>query len=513
MNTLESRLKMSAYNATFSVISNFVNIILSFTARTLFIKILGETLLGVDGLFTNILSILSFTELGIGTAMNFYLYKPIADNDEKKIKSLMFFYRKAYRIIAIVVFCLGMAIYPCLNLFVKNDGNIENINIYYLVFLFNTVISYLATSRNAIINCLQKGYILTIFSMVFNVVRVSAQIIVLIFAKSYLPYLICSSFVELIHKFAVYFYIGKKYPQYSEKNADKLDNNELASIWKDVRALIMHKFGEIMVTQTDNIIISIVVNVATVGLISNYNMIITTITTVITLIINAVIPSLGNLIAKKGKDSCYRIFKSYRLITFFLYGFSSIALLCLLTPFITIWLGEEYIVHNDVIFLIIFNYYMLGHRAALQNVKIAAGAFVSDKYISILQGIINLVASVVFAHYCGLIGVYVGTVIQGAFSAIIRPILLYPVLFDVPFIEYFKDSFKYLAQLLVIGGVLIGMRDFFLSEVTVLSFSVYTVLVGLIAVVLLLVFNFRSEEFKYIYQNIIKVLFRNNKAK
>ena len=274
---MESRVKMSVYNATFSIISNFFNIILSFVARTLFIKILGETLLGVDGLFTNILSILSFTELGIGTAMNFYLYKPIADSNDKKIKALMRFYQKAYRIIALIVLTLGIAIYPFLDLFVRNDGKIENINIYYLVFLFNTVVSYLASYRNAIVNGLQRGYVLTIFSMVFNVVRISAQIIVLVLAKNYLPYLLCSSFFKLVHMYVVYFYIGKKYPQYSEKNADKLDKSELSSIWKDVRALILHKAGEIMITQTDNIIISVMVNVATVGLLSNYNMIVITI--------------------------------------------------------------------------------------------------------------------------------------------------------------------------------------------------------------------------------------------
>lgn len=499
---MRSRFKLSIYNAALAVISNLLSVVLSFISRTLFIKFLGATLLGVDGLFTNILSILSFTELGIGTAMNFYLYKPIAEDDKDKICALMRFYQIAYRVIGCVIITLGLLIFPFLDIFVKNDAHIDNLHIYYLIFLFNTSISYFASYRNAIVNGMQQGYVLTRINIVFNVCRVLLQIIGLVVTKNYFVYILTNLVTEVSRMIYTYWYIGKRYPSYCAKAQKTLPKEDVKSIWHDVRALIMHKIGEMSVHQTDNILISMFVNVATVGLISNYNMVIVTVTTIINLIINAAVPSLGNYMALENKDSSYGIFKAYRFIAYGLYGFSTLAFFFLLTPFITLWIGKDYIVDMRVIALILLNFYMTGHRVALLNMKIATGIFDKDKYISVLQGTINLVVSIYFAHRMGLVGIYIGTIAQGAFSSVVRPFMLYPMMFNRNGWAYFADSVKYLFQIFLIGSVLFLLQGIIMPEVTILSFTIFTVTVGVVGVSMFALLNCRSKEFKYILGRI-----------
>lgn len=494
---MESRIRLTIKNAFFAVAGNMVNVILSFVSRTIFISFLGTTLLGIEGLFTNVLTILSFTELGIGIAMNYYLYKPVADGNIEKTKSLMRFYKTAYRAIALIVLILGLVILMFLDVFVHNDENIPHLKIYYLIYLFNTVTSYLATYKYSIINAQQKSYVLSVFTAVFNAIRVSIQIAILLIMKSFMTYLIVGAVIELIHKFAVCIYINKKYPELNEKGAEKLPKHELRRIWKDVRALILHKIGEMSVYQTDNIIISSFISVAAVGMMSNYNMIISTVTTVINLVVNAVVPSLGNMVATEDINKRYDIFKKYRFAVFWLYGFSSIAFFLLLTPFVTVWIGSVNTVSTLTVLFVVLNFYMVGHRLALLNLKVAAGIFKDDQFISLLQGVINFLASIYFVKKIGLPGVFLGTVIQGLFSTIIRPIIIYKKAFKKSCIYYFMDSCKYFAQVIIITAVLFFIKNIVMADITPANFTVYALIVGFGANAGLLLLNIKSDELKY----------------
>lgn len=482
-----------------------VSLVLQFFSRTVFIYCLGETYLGINGLFSNIIGVLSFAELGIGTAINFSLYKPVAENNIEKIKSYMYYYKWAYRVIALIITVLGVIIIPFLDLLVNVPNRIENIKLFYLIFLFNTVTSYLVSYKFSLVNAEQRNYIYTNINMVFSVCRILLQIFSLFIWKNYLIYLLVATAIDGIQKVFVSKYFDKMYPYLKEKDVKKLKNEEKNILIAKVKALIIHKFGEISVHQTDNIIISTFVSTGMVGLLSNYNMLINTISSCINVLFNSVTGSLGNMVAMESKDYQYLIFCRYRFLAFWLYGFSSIALSILSSPFITLWLGEAYVVDSTVINLIIINFYMIGQRICLNNIKSAAGIYEIDKYIAFLQSIVNITISILLVKVIGLKGVFVGTIIQGSLSSVIKPIITFRTLFEKSCKLYFWDSLKYIGATLFAYRICEIIVQNIIVSITVMSFIVSMVTVAIVPNIIFMMIFYNREEFKY-FINIVKNL-------
>ena len=505
-----SRLRFTAKNILSGYIFNTVSTLLRFVSRTVFVLYLSAEYLGVNGLLASVLGVLSFAELGFGTAMNYSLYKPIADNDTEKIKSLMHFYKNAYRIVAVVVTVIGLAIFPFLNVIVKDPGDVGNISTYYLVFLFNTVTSYFVSYKFCIVNAEQKNYIFSYIRTISTTLTTVLQIIVLVVFKNFLIYLLTAAAVELIQKVFITIYLNKKYPYLLDKDIQKLPKEELGTIRKNVKALVWHKIGEISVYQTDNIIISAFINVLTVGYLSNYNLVITSVSGFITIIFKSATASLGNLIATEDVEKQYYIFKIYRFLAFWLYGFSAIAFFVLLSPFIILWFGNEMVVSEIVVLLIVINHYMVGHRTCITNLKIAGGVFDQDKFVAFLQAIVNIAVSIIMVKLIGLPGVFVGTIVQGLLSSTIKPFIVYKHIFKMNVKYYFIDGFKY-AMVVLISGILCWIiRLGVLSTITIYSFIVMALIVTVIPNGIFWLFYRNHEGLAYL-KNVYANIKRRNK--
>lgn len=499
------RLDYTSKNIKFGYIGTFLNLIIKFVSRTIFIYTIGVTYLGVNGLYTNVLSVLSFAELGIGTAINYSLYKPVAEKNVERIKSLMYLYKKAYRLIAIVVTCVGLALVPFLNLIIKDPGNISSneLIIYYLIFLFNTVSTYFVAYKYSLVNAEQKNYIETNIRTITILIVTLFQIIVLLIFKSFMLYLIIAGLVELMQKVYVNRYLNKRYPYLLDKDVEELSKEEIAPIKKNVKALILHKFGDVSRHQTDNIIVSAFINITTVGIISNYLMIINSINSFICIIFNSVTSSLGNLIATENKQKQYEIYKIYRFMGFWIFGFTSVAFYTLLTPFVSIWLGNQMIVGNSIILLIIVDYYFKGHRIVINNFKLAAGIFDEDKYIAIIMAVVNLIVSVYLIQYIGLAGVYVGTLVSGLISNFTKPFIVYKKLFHKNVSEYYIDGIKFLFTVVMSQLVVSLLIGIFLNNMNIFSLILMMLIVGIVPNVIFYVIFRRREEYKYINKVII----------
>ena len=506
-----SRLNYTAKNIFTGYISNLVSTILGFVSRTFFIQILGVTYLGVNGLFTNVLGMLSFAELGIGVAMNHSLYKPVAENDTKKIKSLMSLYKKAYRVIALVVLFIGIGIMPFLNYVIKDPGDIGNIYIYYSIFLFNTVISYFVSYKFSLVNAEQKNYIFNIITTATAVVTIAAQLVSLFIFRSFLIYLLTASFIGLLQKIFISIYLNRKYPYLLEK-AEALSAEELRPIKKNVAALVWHKIGEISIHQTDNIIISAFLSITIVGIISNYNLLITSVSAFVNIIFNSVIGSLGNLLATADVKKQYEIFKIYRFVAFWIYGFCAIAFYMLLTPFITLWLGSDMQVADTVILCIVLNYYMLGDRIVINNIKSAGGVFVQDKFVALGQAVINIAVSTVFVQLIGLAGVFLGTLVAGLLPSIVKPIVTYKAIFKIKSAKYFIDAIKYITAVAIPGTACLLLKNFVLRDITLINFLMLLAAVIMIPNLFFYCVFRRSDEFVYLKNIALSSLRRRRKT-
>ncbi len=513
---MASRTQNTIKNLLWGNVSQITHLVLKFISRTVFIYFLGEAYMGVNGLYSNVLGVLSFAELGIGTAMNFALYKPVADDDREKIKSLMNFYKKAYRIIALIVFLAGLAVMPFLGVLIKEPGDIGNIYLYYLIFLFDTATSYLVTYKYSLVSAEQKNYIVTNVNTVVSFIQVIFQITVMLAYRSFLLYLLANLMVSLGHKIFNTVYLNKKYP-YLNEPCQKLDQKEYHNIRKNVFALIIHKIGDVCVHQTDNILISAFISIAVVGKISNYNYIITTVTGFLSVIFSSVIGSLGNLIASETKEKQYEIFKIYRFVGFWIYGFCAIAFLILFQPFIALWAGREWLVDDLTVALICLERYNVGHRVVVNNYKSAAGIFDQDKWVAFGQAAINLAVSVVMVKLIGLSGIYVGTVVQGLFCTAIKPVILYKNVFRQNPLKYYIESAKYLGAEISAAVLLLVIKHFLIGNVacvTYTNFAILLIVTAIIPNVLFLGLFYHTNEWKYLWNivgsKIIRKLRRAN---
>lgn len=503
-----SRTKNTAKNIMWGYAANILTMILHFVSRTIFIHTIGVSYLGINGLFTNVLGMLSLTELGVGTAIGFSLYKPVAEGDRERVRTLMQLYKKAYHLIAIIVAVIGLAIIPLLRFMVNAFEEIQNVYIYYIIFLFNTVSSYFVSYKYGIVNAEQKGYIINNLNSMFTIVITAIQSVALILFHNYLVYLLVQAGIQLLQKVAIGIYLNKRYPYLGGKDIQPLPKEETEKIKKNVFSLILHKIGEVSIYQTDNIIISTFISTIVVGYVSNYNLIITSISSFITIIFNSVTASFGNLVALENKEKQLDVFNAYNFLGFWLYGFVSVCYFVLFTPFITIWIGDSYLIDDFSLVLIIANQYLTGQRLTVNNVKAAGGVFSQDKYVSLIQGGINLVVSLVLVYFIGLPGVYIGTVVSGLFANIVRPRIVYRTMFEKSSRSYFLKFITYFSVTTLTAVVAKLIFAPLLENASWFMFFVWAVLCALFVNVIFAILFFKTKEFREILTRIKGMLKR-----
>ena len=496
------RVKSATRNIAFGYVGQIATALMSFILRTVFIMHLNEDLLGINSTYGNILSLLNMAELGIGTALNFSLYGPVARGEKEKIKSYMQLYRKAYFIIACVVAAVGLLLTPFLQYFkLRSPENttVRELTIYYLIFLFNTVSSYFVAYKYSLINAEQKNYIQTNIITITKVIVVFLQIIVVIVTENFLLYLLTDAVVQLIQKVFVSKFLDKMYPFLKEKNVEKLSKEESDEVWKKTKALVFHKVGDVARLQTDALIISTFVEVAMAGVVDNYNMVISTVSNFVNIIFNSVISSFGNLIATESREKQFSMFKVYRFFASWIYGFSCVGFMVLLTPLIRIWLGDHWILTSAAVYCILIDYYFKGDRIVLSNYKTAAGVFEPDKYLALIQGAVNLVISIVLVQTpLGITGIYIGTIVSGLIANFTKPVIIYRECFDMKAGSYFVDTAKYLASLVFVLVVsqLISVKV--LANLNILTFILMAIIITVLFNGVYFALYGRSEEFKYL---------------
>ncbi|MCB2298255.1 lipopolysaccharide biosynthesis protein [Clostridium tagluense] len=443
------RIKNSLNNIIFNLGSTFITYILSFVSRSIFIYTLGAQYLGVNGLFSNILMMLSLAELGIGTAINFSLYKPIAQKDNNKISTLMTFYRKAYSVIGCIVAVFGFILMFFLHYIIKDANTIENLRTIYLLYLFSTVSGYFLSYKTTLVSAYQKDYTLVPINVAISAITILGQIVILMITKSFIYYLFVQIIFGFIQRIIINNVITKQYKDIDFKTKEKLPQSELNVIIKNVKAMFYHKIGDYCVNGTDNIVISTFVGIKAVGFYSNYTLLITTVNAIIMIIFNSTSASFGDLIAKEKPEKRLEKFRVLNFLGFWFFGFATICFYNLLNPFITLWIGNKYILDLSIIIPVIINYYLLGMRVPLGIVKSSGGVYAQDRFVPLIQAVVNLFFSIILVKYIGLAGVFWGTVISAFVPMIYRPYVVYKYIFETSCKKYLIQYTQYLLVVVV----------------------------------------------------------------
>ncbi|OMF35939.1 hypothetical protein BK133_09615 [Paenibacillus sp. FSL H8-0548] len=498
------RVKSSLLNISVGLGNQLVITILSFVSRTVFINSLGVEYLGINGLFTSILAMLTLAEAGIGSSIIYNLYKPVANNDRPKILALMSLYKKAYLIIAGIVLLLGLAVMPFLDLFIK-ETSVENISIIYLLFLINTAVPYLFVYKHSFLNVNQKNYIITAVFSVSAIISTGMKIAILYFTKNYILYLAIESALSIITSIILVLIVNKLYPFLKEKVQSKLDPETKANFIKNMKAIILQNIGNYFIFGVDSILISSFVSIAAVGLYSNYKMLIDICRTLLNQIFSNMYHSLGNLIAKESAAAVYRIFKVTYLLNFWLYSLLSIGLYLLIDPLIEIWIGQEYQMTNIVVLLLILSFYERGMRNSLTAVKSTAGIFHEDRFAPLFQAVVNLALSLVLVQYIGIAGIFIGTLVSALLVPFwYTPLLVYRKVFNQPVRHYYYHYALYTTLGIAAGGIVGYVIHFLPSSTIAWLFLKGIICLFIVNVFYIIVFH-RTEQFKYLY-NIVQAL-------
>ena len=358
----------SIKNVIVSVVLSVVTILFNFVTQSIFISTLGMEYSGLNNVFTSIISVLSIVELGIGSSIIYHLYKPIYENDILTIKSLMNFYKKAYRIIAIVVFVLGTIILPCLPWIV--DVNLIKENVYFLFFLYviDSVSSYLLSYKRSIIYANQKNRIIDLVHLLYVIVLNAIEIFILVFTKNFILYLIIKIIFRILENVIIGLIADYLYPYLKDKkNIKKISKNIQNEIKKMVKGQLFHQIASTIVISTDSMLVSSFFGLKQAGIYANYTLIANSAHSIISQIFSVLTASIGNLLVENNEEKSFYYYKLINYINFLLYALSSIGMFFCIDDFIILWLGDtKYIFPIFLVFVFSFNFFLQGMRKTIQ---------------------------------------------------------------------------------------------------------------------------------------------------
>ena len=440
------QVKTVSKNLRLTAASELVLAALKFVSRRAFVLLLGKEYLGLSGLFTDILSMLSLAELGFSVSITYSLYRPVAQGDTEMVKSLLGLYRRVYQAVGVVVLAVGLGLTPFLGFFVKEmPSDIPHIPLIYGLNVVNAGISYFFSYKSTLLFVHQKKYVDAMIRAAAALAATAAQIAVLFLTGSYLYYLVIAIGATLVQNLAISRTADRLYPYLREKEVQPLPAETVGELRRNVGAMVLHRIGAVAVFSTDNLLISKFVGIVTTGLYSNYILIRNFLNVVITALFGAITPALGRQNATAPVEEKRETFRQLHLFSAWLFGWMSICLYCLYDPFLDLWLGRGYLLPQPVVLLIVVNFYVNSMRTPVANTKSVMGLFWDERYKSILEAALNLVVSVLLAKRLGITGILAGTLVSTiALPVWIEPLGLYRHGLGLPVGRYFRDYLFYL---------------------------------------------------------------------
>lgn len=407
------RTKNASRNMVFGIIQKIYTLAVPFLMRTLMIYFMGVQYLGLNSLFTSILQVLNLTELGVGSAMVYSMYKPIAEDDKEKICQLMRLYRTYYRIIGLVIAVVGCILIPFIPNLISEDSLAtlpSEINVYvlYVLNLAATVLTYwLFAYKNCLLNAHQRNDVVSKISIITTTIQYGLQIAAICAFKDYYIYVIVMLATQALTNVITAIVTTKMYPNY--KPAGKLPKEDVKGINHRIRDLFTAKVGGVVVNSADTIVISAFLGLTVLAIYQNYYYILTAVIGVISIIFQACTAGIGNSIIVETKEKNFNDLKKFTFIMAWIVGFCTCCLLCLYQPFMQIWVGEELMLGFLAVIFFCIYFYVQEFNALLNLYKDASGMWHEDRFRPLVTAIANLAMNLITVNFWGIYGVLAST--------------------------------------------------------------------------------------------------------
>lgn len=503
---MESRVNKSLRNTLLGISGLLINLLVLFFTKSIFIRLLGAEYNGVNGLFGNILDLLNLAELGFASAIAFFLYRPLTEGDEETAAKLMNFFSKVYRVIALIVAVAGSICIPFFPYLIAEDistlsFSLNQLRIYFVIYLFNTVCSYLLAYNRTIVTADQNSYVISFVDNTCNIVLNIVQIILLLIYKNYYAFLTAMVLKTIIGNLIIHLYAQKKYPYIRKYKGLKLSKEEKSEVMQNVKGSFLHKIGVVIVFSTTSIIISAFVSLVDAGKYANYYMITSQVYVFINLVFNAVTASIGNLCVSVDKDYQFVIFKRMRYLGSFFTVFAFTCYICLFNDFVEIWLGSEMLLPLPVVIIISVNAVLMYMRRASIAFRDAQGFYKIDWYKPIIESVAAIGFAIGLSYVWGTFGVVLGYVLSGLLISIpIENRTLFKYGFtDKKLIKQFLNMALTMLFAFALGAAAYAICYFFPKGIG--FFILKFIFCIVFSTGIFVLFTFRSEEFTY-YKNL-----------
>lgn len=494
---MSNRTQKSVKNMTIGMLSQLFTLWLSFVSRTVFIKFLTAEYLGISGLFSNVLTVLSFAELGIGDAMTYAMYKPVKEDNRKLVNQLMVVYKKAYTGIAVVVGAIGLGLSFFLSFIIAEPPDIpESLQLIFWLYVVNNMASYILTYKKSILIAYQENYIVSEVQQIASLIQQIAQMIVLCFTKQYILYLIIQILCTILNNIIISVVVKKRYPWINEKDGEELPQEVSKEIFKNVKALSISKIAGVVSNGSDNIIISKFVGLSSVGVASNYTMIINSLNGILWNGLSSLTSSFGNFNVDSTIGQRRKLFNELFLCSYWLYGFMTIGIITLANSFVQLWVGSNYLVPQGVVLALVLITYISGVNFPVYTYQSTLGMFDKMKIPYVLFAVLNILLSILLGKNWGLFGVYIATSITRlCTSEVSSGYYVYRYGLKLSPLKYLKKYVIYF--LILILNILVTNYAVSLVQIAgIIGFSIKVVTCTVVCNAIYFVCFFRTTEFR-----------------
>ncbi len=442
------RIKSAFKNSFFGVLGQLVLIVVGFFCQRTMNLLMGAELVGLNGVISNVIAILSVSELGISTAVVYNLYSAMARQKEEEIAGLMNLYRRAYIVFAAAIFGLGMAVMPFIHLILNEvTFSLGYIRLVFLLWLVRTVLSYLLSYKRSILIADQREYLISIVTLIVNVLNYSSTILILELTRNYVLALGVNIAVEVASNLWLAAYVNRKYPYLLRLRRVPLEESIVGKVIDNIKNIFVMRLFTKLLLSTDKIIVSGMINTVIAGLYTNYCLVTQSVLNIMVAFANALKPTLGNLFLEGDKEKDIRVLRQITFLFFITCSTASVCVFCLVTPFVRdLWLNEGYLMDMGFVAAMTAQFYVTSMGLPLEIVMGVTGLFHKERNIAILTTSVNLVISLALVGRLGVVGITIGTIAAYLVQIGCR--------MGVFFREYAKRSvLPYLADLAQYGAV------------------------------------------------------------
>lgn len=504
----ESRTKKASRNVVVGILSKFVIMLFAFATKTIFIRLLGVDYNGVNGLYANILAVLAVSELGVGNVLNYSLYNSLRNNDTDKVRSLVSYFRKIYYGIAFAVSIVGLALIPFLRFIINSELPVKELTIYYILYLANSVASYFVVYKTTVIVADQNNYISSICEITTTLIMYLAQMFYLVVFKNFLGYLIIQVFCTVFKNVMLNLITNKKYPYLRCLSKDKriLPQEDKKKIVENIKSTFLYKISAVILNNTDNILISIIVGTVFVGYYSNYYMIVSYIAVFVGIFINGITASLGSLNSECNDNASFQMFNILSLIFAFIGTIEACCLINCFQPFIQIWIGKENVMPFSWVIVIVLNLYLNTIMNPVWMFRETMGLFKQVRYILLVTAGLNIILSIVLGIVFEVPGVLAATFIAKVVSQYwYEPNILFKKMNKTVHLFYYNQIKQVLVMLIAVIISYVVCKH--LGN-TILWIAIRAVISTFIAMLCVLIFNWKNDALSQIMQRFIKPFFK-----